>query len=390
MSMRAVLRSRRELAVLAGFLVLVIGLAVLVERYLPPQQRGQLLPTLSVHSSRGDGARALSLWLAELGFRPAPIEYRTFAIDPQVRLLFVLAPGDNLVEAHASEIVGWIERGGILVLVADKPNPLLHRLGVEIKAGSARLAEAVPRQPLFLNPPVGRVEVERSAALRLLRPEWVPLLGAAEPEGDTVAAVATIGRGRAFVLAAQAPLSNAGLGRADNGMLALHFLAAVPPGSTIAFDEYHHGLTEHGTLGARLFGEPWGWAVLYSGGLLFAYVALRGRRFGRAISPSSAGPRRSRAEYVATLAGLLRQGRHRRWLCQQYTGQVKRALGSRYRLRTDLPAADFVAALAAQRPEAAVLTAPLERLERDAPVDDATVVALMREVDRLRAALLGS
>jgi hypothetical protein len=206
---------------------------------------------------------------------------------------------------------------------------------------------------------------------------------------EPVAAAATLGRGRAYALAATLPLSNAGLSRADNWKLVLHFLAAVPRGSTVVFDEYHHGLTEHGTLGARLLREPWGWAILYVAALLFAFVALRGRRFGRALPSFQNGPRRSREEYVSTLAALLRQGGHRAWLCEQYAGQVKRALGTHFRVQADLPAREFVAALAAQRPEAAALASPLSRMEGKEAGDDAAVVALMHEVDAIGDRLVG-
>lgn len=376
---------RGELGLLLGLVLLLVAVTVLVRPPLADRRDEPRRPRLSIHSKQAEGARALSLWLAELGYQVASIEYRPFAVDPEVRLLFVLLPTRDLVEAQVVEIARWVEAGGTLVLAVDRANGLLQRLGVELVRRDGVLDQAVPRQPVFQTPPFGQVEVKTPTRVQFHRSEWVPVLGASELDGDVVAGVGTFGKGRVFVLAAEHPLTNAGLGRADHWALALHFLAGVPAGATVAFDEYHHGLTEHGTLGALLVREPWGWAILYSAGLLFVYVALRGRRFGRPMLPPAVGTRRSRGEYVATLAALLRQGGHREWLRQQYVVQLKRTLGARYGIRADLPGSDFAAALAARRPEAAALAGPLGQLER--PAGDAMVVSLMLEVDRVRARL---
>jgi hypothetical protein len=191
------------------------------------------------------------------------------------------------------------------------------------------------------------------------------------------------------LIAAEYPLSNAGVGEADNGALALSLLVGLPRGSRIVFDEYHHGLTEHGTLNARLVREPWGWALIYLGVAVFAYLALAGRRFGRAVAPAGTRVHRSSAEYVETLGGLLRRGRHAGWLRDHYASQVKRALGARFRVPADQPAQAFIAELAPRRPEAAALAAPLARLETPARLDDAETLALMREIDRIERELLG-
>lgn len=287
--------SRRDLTLLAALAAVFVGLALFTESHLP--QRGPSpWPALSVHSNEPDGSRALFLWLQEMGYRANAIEFRPFQVNPSAKLLFLLAPSSDLSPAHVAELQGWVERGGTLVVAADRPNPLLERLGVQVEprgdrpspdppslldrlGPKAKIAEAPPsvaavRQPVFENPPVRRVEAGGYAALTFSRPDWVTLLGQTDGGDAAAAAVAIVGRGRVFVLASGDPLSNGYLARADNWALVLHFLRAVPAGSLLLFDEYHHGFTESGTLNARLLGEPWGWALLFGGALLFAYVAL--------------------------------------------------------------------------------------------------------------------
>ena len=379
-------KSRRALAVLAAAIALVAGLVVLVDRYAPPLVAG---PDLSVHSTEPQGALALSLWLDELGYQTRPLEYRPFAVDPKARVLLVLAPTEVITDAQASEIANWIERGGTLIMVTDHGSPLLSRLGVQVSTRGVQTTRVVPLQPLFQNPPLHNAEVKAASDLRFSRPEWVPLLGTSFADGDVIAGSAHLGSGKAFVLAANYPLSNEGLGKADDWVLVTYFLKGIPAGSLVLFDEYHHGLTEYGTLDRMLFSEPWGWAILYAAALLFFYTLLSGRRFGPALPATAAGTRRSRSEYVATLAALLRQGKHRKWLGQQFAAQVKRSLGSRYRVQADLPAAEFVTALARIRPEAEEMSGALERLERGAVLGERAAVDLIRDVERMRTRLLG-
>ncbi len=378
--------NRRTTAMLVAAVALVVGLAILVERYAPPVVAG---PPLSAHSTQPQGALALYLWLDDLGYHTRSMEYRPFAIDQKAHALLILAPTEAITDTQASEIVGWVERGGTLILVTDHGGPLLDRLGVKVGTRKVQMARVVPLQPVFQNPSLRAVEVKSVSDLSFSRPEWVPLLGTTLPDGDVIAGTAQLGSGRAFVLTADYPLSNEGLDKADNWMLATYFFEGIPAGSLVLFDEYHHGLTEYGTLDRIVFAEPWGWAILYVGALFFLYVVLRERRLGPALSAAAAGPRRSRSEYVATIAALLRQGKHREWLGQQFAGQVKRSLGSRYRVRADLPAAEFAATLARVRPEAGEMAGPLQRLEQGRVPEEKAVVDLMRDVEKVRTRLLG-
>lgn len=384
-----------EVLLLAVLAAVLLGVTALVQPYQPKREEGPAHPRLSVHSNRPDGARALALWVGDLGYAVTAVEYRPFDVGRDVDVLLVLAPVGDFPDEHAAKIERWVEGGGTLVVAADHKHPLLDRLGLDVARSSA--TRAVPSQPLFPAAAPSELALKRGAILRPREPRWVPLahaIGVDAADGSSskgiVAAVAAVGKGHVLALSDPYPLSNEGLGQADNWQLPLMALRNAPAGATIAFDEYHHGLTEHGALGARLAREPWGWAILYAAGLLLAYTALRGRRFGRAIPVPSEVARRSRGEYVTTLAGLLRRGGHRAWLREQYAAQVKRSLGARYRVPADLPMAAFVSALAEQRPAAVGLAEPLERLERSRGADDAAIVRLMREIDRVHTRLVES
>ncbi|MGH2458975.1 MAG: DUF4350 domain-containing protein [Chloroflexota bacterium] len=345
-------------------------------------------PALSIHSDAADGARALDLWLSDLGYAATPIEYQPFAIDPTARLLFVLEPDDSLSTGQVRMILDWVRRGGRLVLVSDQDNPLYEQLGVRVAPRDPPLRHASPLQPLFRSPPVHRVAVDAATTLRFSRPSWVPSLGGPSSGSDVIAAEARLGGGLIFVSSAVDLFSNDGLAAADNWAVVANLLAPLPPGSTVVFDEYHHGLTESGTLGALLVRKPWGWAIIYLAIVLFAYVAASGRRFGRALGSDSIGIRRARGEYVATLAVLLHQGRDQEWLRKTYLAQVRRSLGTRFGVRTDQPAREFVSELSERRPGAEDLGQPLRQLESRVDPGEAEVVALMARLDKVSKRLL--
>jgi hypothetical protein len=361
--------------------VALVALALLEPRLGTPG-RGDAPPT--VHSARPGGTRALALWLRDLGYLVQTNEGRPFAPDGAVDVLFVLEPSEEYADADVDAALAWVERGGTLVLATGVPSLLTGRLGVEPRPDPAP-DPLRPRQPGLLGP-VRAVEADAEARLSLGEGGWVPLLGPAG--GDPVAATRRLGAGRVYALASAAPLSNGRIGAADNAHLDLRLLAHLPPDATVQFDEYHHGLTEHGTLFRRLVVEPWGWALLVAAAAVFGYLALAGRRFGRARpDPREAAPR-GRGEYVATLADALRRGRRADWLRRAYAAQLRRALARRFHVAADLPPNDFAAALALRRPEATALADPLARLEAPAGLDDASLLDLMRRADRLRARLL--
>jgi hypothetical protein len=372
----------RATLVAVGLVGLALLVLALLEPYLGEPGQGDTPPT--VHSARPGGTRALALWLRDLGYRVESNEGLPFAPDGLADVLFVLDPSLEYSEADVDRALAWVEDGGTLVVATGTGNPLSSRLGAELLPDAA-VDPVSPRQPGLLGP-VRRVEADAEARLWLKDGAWVPLLGPAD--GEPVAATRRHGDGRVYHLASAGPFTNGRIGAADNAALVLHLLSHVPSEATVQFDEYHHGLTEHGTLFRRVATQPWGWALLLGTAAAFGYVALAGRRFGRARPDPAETPPRGRGEYVTTLADALRQGRRGEWLRRTYALQLRRALARRYHVGAELPAAELAAALARRRPEAAALADPLARLEAPGRLDDATMLDLMRRADRVGARLL--
>jgi hypothetical protein len=148
-----------------------------------------------------------------------------------------------------------------------------------------------------------------------------------------------------------APLSNIAL-REDSDAALLFARAVAGVGSTVHFDEYHHGYRGGGSPVAatlRFLGETRpGHAALQLAAAGLGLLFLLGRRFGAPLAPAPA-LRRSPLEHVEALAGAYRQAGARR------TARRLVLAGLARRLRTPPPAegaeAEYLERLAARLPQ---------------------------------------
>jgi len=346
----------RDLFILVTlFIVLVLAVALMA-----PGVRDQAADLSGLHtsySSSPSGALALFLLTREVGLAPRTVEYQ-FRLPKEMRLLFVLDPPQrDWSRLETDEVIAWLRAGNTLVLACSwRPrllssndpaasDPLLHRLDVGL-GGSVPEDDPIQQQPILARPPVGRLALRATGRLTSTLPSAVTWLQVGK---DAVVLEVPVGNGRAIVFTSAYPFTNKGIAEADNLGLVLNILNDLPAGAVVGFDEFHQGYDRERTLTGELFRRPWGWAAIYGAGIVLLYLVLSGQRFGRPVAaPGSA--RRTTGEYVTSLAGLLRRAGQRRAILEQEQKRLRRDLARPYALNPDLPAADFVAALARQTP----------------------------------------
>ena len=125
-----------------------------------------------------------------------------------------------------------------------------------------------------------------------------------------------VGNGKVFVLSSDFPLSNEGLGSADNGAFVYNLLQTG--GKRVSFDETHHGESAGGDLVGLLTGTPWGLALLYGTVLGALYVVWSARRLGPPIPVLPPDRRRPTSDYVTAVAGLFRRARKPGYAAERY------------------------------------------------------------------------
>ncbi|HYY98937.1 MAG TPA: DUF4350 domain-containing protein, partial [Pyrinomonadaceae bacterium] len=132
------------------------------------------------------------------------------------------------------------------------------------------------------------------------------------------------GRGRVVVLSDPYVVSNAGLNRADNLFLAVNLVAGAR--GRVAFDEFHQGYGEGRNEAVAYFsGTPVLWLFAQGALLALALVWTRGRRFARPL-PAPATDRRSKLEFVSSMAELQQRARAYDLAVENVYQRTRRAL----------------------------------------------------------------
>ncbi len=336
-SLRLLVSGGRPKATRFWLLTTLFGGLVVALLAVPPSE--ERLPPLTVYSAAPSGGKGLWLWLETLGYRVSTLEGTPYRVPRRVATVLVLDPTVAFGTDELDELEGWVRRGGTLVVAADglRGGSLLGRFGVELRAMPVLAETAVPpEQGEFgdaggAGAGIGEVLVTTREAL-LLPAGATPLLG----EGERVfVGLVPFGTGRLLALSAPAALSNRALRREDNARLALALVGPATRGE-LAFDELHHGygVAQPRSLLTLLTDQAWGRAAVYAGLLVFFYLLLRGRRFGRA-RPTVVHRGRSLGEYVTSLAQLYRAGGKRAWAAEHFRRRLRRDLTSDVGLPAD-------------------------------------------------------
>jgi hypothetical protein len=373
----------RGVALRDGLLVLgLLGLMCLIVLLSARQDAGDdVLPALSSYSTQPNGTQALALWLEALGHPVRRVEGVSFRLDPDARLLLVLAPRQTFSSGEVERVDDWVKAGGTLVLSVDswRAGPLLEHFEVDVAELDDRVERAGPAQPLLRDPPWTQAVVRAGRYLVTARDDVVVHVAA---EGGALLLAFDHGAGRVFVATTTFPFTNAGLREADNARLVHNLVAAAGRGAEVVFDEFHHGYQTAHTLGTWLRVTPQGHSLIYVALVVFVYLLAGGRHFGRPLPGPRAASRRAPVEHIQAMANLFWRGGKRAAILHHYHDRLKRELGGPYRLDPTLPGDEFVSRLVALRPDLdrSALTRLLQATSQDR-VSEGELLRLAREVD---------
>ena len=350
------MRFSRDLLIVLILFVILIGLTAFTafKQAQAEQERTRLVP-YSTHSAFESGTLALQTWLDAIGYRTQRIENSTFALRDDVRALFIFAPSQKFETRDVAAVLRWVERGNTLIVVYSgfgNQTQLLSALKADIKFLGGYTDRVPLEQPLFASAQPNDIAVHTFEALTMHRNDFVEYLSA---EGAPLLVSFARGQGKVWLSTTPYVFTNAGLSDPANATLVAALLNAVPRGSAVAFDEYHLGYTGSGmdedSLQAQILNSPWGWAIIYSFLVVFAFLIVNGQRLGRVVPLPKEIARRSPAEYVISMAQLFRRGGKRAMALQHYRRSLKRSLGKPYHINPDLPDEQFVTMVTRVRPQ---------------------------------------
>lgn len=304
-----------------------------------------------LNSPAADGLRALRLWLGEMGYQVMSERQPTFAVPPDLDLLFIYPNQEPYTEAEAKTLADWVAQGHTLVIVgltfADVQ--LQTTFQVRLDAGQPDLAWLLAQQqPLLPDAPMTQAGTGAAQVLNLTEAPAAVAVWATQ-KGEVTAAVQQFGKGVVWHLSLHHALTNEQLREPAQAMLTPALLRHVPEGGKIAFDTYHlfgpMSTTETAAIQSLqdwLYRTPTGWATLLTVGLVLFYFVQQGRRLGPSLPAQAEVRRREAAEYVIALANLLRRARQRAVVAQHHKQRFKRTIGRLLQISPDLEDAAFM------------------------------------------------
>lgn len=358
--------SRDTLLALALFVLLTAVTAVSVWQ---ETQNTADLPPLSSSSNEPEGARALYLYLRELGYTSSNIVRAEYDIPDHTDVMLLLEPQPGITEEEWETIDEWVREGGTLIIAGwefGTDLAMAHYDGGLSYLGDQGTAVVLQSPLLQSPPPSSDSPLTTEFALETDRRDIITHI-ATEPDGQPVVISFAQGDGRVILTALPQVFTNQGLKTDGQAELALNHITGTGAVSAIWFDEWHHGVRlETAAAGSWLQRTPAGRALLYVAFIIFVNLVLRGRIFGRPVPLPQESSRRAPLEYISGISNLSRRAGHRTAVLQDYRLRLKRQLGHRYRLNPTLPDAEFVRQLAEYDPnlDVAALHNLLTRLAR--------------------------
>jgi hypothetical protein len=215
-------------------------------------------------------------------------------------LMFVFTPTSPFTADEADRTVAWVRSGGVLIYASENGDPELDRA-----FGVSRVNRIVDGSIGMAEPVLGGVTTVAGAETAIpLAPAGNQVAILRSAGGYALAYTNFLGSGRVVVLADPLVLCNGYLEKRDNGRLLADLLGTDR--GTVAFDEYHHGLTLSDLSPQAWLLTPWGAGIMWLLVAVFIGLILRGRGFGPLL-PRRAETVRADAEWAVAVGELLRR-----------------------------------------------------------------------------------
>ncbi|HEY8953050.1 MAG TPA: DUF4350 domain-containing protein [Candidatus Dormibacteraeota bacterium] len=286
------MRGARGWVLAAALSLAVAGLVYFLQ---PPQGS----PEHSSTSDAADGASAAVLFAQAMG-HPTLEVAGSFTPPSPNSLMFVFTPTSPFTAEEADRTAAWVRSGGVLIYASEQGDPELDRAFAVTRMNGRVDSGTANAEPILAG--VTKVAGGISAIPIDPAPQQVPILRS--PGGFALGYISSLGSGRVVVLADPLVLCNGYLDKQDNGRLLADLLGTDR--ATIAFDEYHHGLTFSDLSPQAWALTPWGAGILWLLVAVFVGLLLRGRRFGPLVArPAEAA--RSDVEWAVAVGELLRR-----------------------------------------------------------------------------------
>lgn len=327
--------------------------------------------------------------LRALKFRVTEITVEQPARLKRLDVLFLWQLDKALDEGEIEEIHDFVEGGGTLIVAGDRSalDSLLLGYGLEMRKASQKLvtSQRIPVDPIFPDRPVNEISSRTAFAIQPIERDAAALFG---KEMDYSILTFREGDGRAYFMSCPYIFTDFGLGENGNARFLYNLMTTLPGRAHIGLAEsryYAFGSTDTANpLIHLLFNTPVGLSVVYIGLIIFLFLILRGRRFGKPLEIEETH-RRLSSEYVLAMTALYQKGNTRSAILKQIRDTFRSDLAARWNINPSIETARFVEEIAKRKPiDGDELQELLTRLEPHGDISESHLLSLAKQVEAYR------
>ena len=249
-------------------------------------------------------------------------------------------------------------------------------------SNSLETSRRIPIEPIFPNRPVNEIYSSTDYAIQSSERDIAPLYGQDE---DYSIVTFGEGEGRAFFISCPDIFYRNGLRDNRNATFLYNLMTTFPHRARVGLaEDYYYAVgsaSEANPLMYLLFNTAGGLGVVYSGVIVFLFLILRGRRFGKPLAVGETH-RRVSSEYVHAMTALYQKGDTRREILRQIRDTFRSDLAARWHINPNLESTNFVEEIARRKPiDTDELLRLLTELEPRGTISEARLLSLAKQVE---------
>lgn len=308
--------------------------------------------------------------LRKMKFRVTEITPYTPAELKRYDVLFIDDLYQPLLESEIDAVYNFVVDGGILIVCGGKYEAVegivtSYNLKLRTTQNQLRTSQRYQDDPLFVNP-VDEISVETDYVVRTEQQDVAILYGS-----DNAATVLSFrhGEGRVYLTTSSYLFSWSGMIHTPNATFFYNLMSTLPNRARIGLAQSMYFTDESKPPNAfveLVFKTPGGLAAVYVCLILYIFLTLRGRRFGRPMDIVESH-RRMSTEYIHAMTTLYQKGNTRTDILGHIRHQFRTEIGLRWRVDATLNTSAF-----------------LEELRNKGALDeDETLTVLIEDLDRV-------
>lgn len=330
-----------------------------------------ILVLSQISCESGENRSLIFLILRKLKFRVTDISPYTPSNLKGYDVLYMDNLFKPLLESEINNVEDFVIAGGILFVSGGEYaaiEGIVNAFGLKpiSTQKNLRKSQRYHDHPFFPYNPVDEIIVNTDYVIRTDHQDVAVLYGT---RNEATVLSFKYGGGRVFITTSSYMFSTTGMNNQANATLFYNLMSTLPNRSRIGLAQLRYFTDESKPPNffiELVFKSPGGLAAVYVCLILYIFLTLRGRRFGKSIDILE-NHRRMSTEYIHAMTTLYQKGNTRTDILKHIRHQFRTELGIRWRVDSTLDTSEF-----------------LEELRRKGALDDDDkITVLIKDLDRI-------